>query len=127
MTPQDLIKYWFDGASDALDTAEKLYMAKKYHFCLFFCHLALEKLLKGIVYLKTGQHAQPMHDLVKLSRQAKLQLSSKQEEQLDEITTFNVSARYDTIKRDFYKKATKNFTRIWFSKTKEVYQWLKSI
>ncbi len=46
-------------------------------------------------------------------------------EQLKEITTFNIRARYDNIKLEFYKKATREYTEKWFSTAKEGYQWLK--
>ena len=49
MTQQDVLKYWREGARDAIDTAQDLIKAKHYHYALFFWQLALEKLLKGII------------------------------------------------------------------------------
>ncbi|HCM82622.1 MAG: hypothetical protein UW22_C0055G0008 [Candidatus Gottesmanbacteria bacterium GW2011_GWB1_44_11c] len=34
--------------------------------------------------------------------------------EFDEISTFNVEARYDVYKRTLYKKATKEFTTMYF-------------
>ena len=124
MTERDLEKYWRDTAKDSLDTAEGLFKLKRYHHALFFCHLSLEKILKGLVFVKTGQHALPIHDLVKLSHQAKLPLNNSQIDELSEIATFNVAARYDNIKRDFYHKATEDFATVWLNKTKEIFLWL---
>lgn len=38
------IEYWLASSKDDLDTAEKLFASEKYHHCLFFVHLALEKI-----------------------------------------------------------------------------------
>lgn len=124
MSPKDLIVYWQTTAKDDLQTAETLIVAKRYHHALFFCHLALEKLLKGLVFKKTDQHALPIHDLKKLARQAKLTLTPLHEKQLDEITTWNIRARYDNIKREFYKKATQRFASEWFIKIKGIFLWI---
>lgn len=125
MNPKDLIKYWQTTANDDLQTAESLMAAKRYHHALFFCHLALEKLLKGLVFQHTSEHAFPIHELKKLARQAKLALTPALEKQLDEITTWNIRARYDNYKREFYTKATRQFATKWFARVKEIFLWLK--
>lgn len=126
MDKEEVIKYWQDTAKDALETADSLFLIGRYHHALFFCHLALEKILKGLVLVKTGESALPIHNLVKLANQANVVLSSEQEKSLSEITTFNISARYDDIKKAFYNKAKKDYATEWFSKTKELYQWAKN-
>ncbi|OGG26427.1 hypothetical protein A2960_06130 [Candidatus Gottesmanbacteria bacterium RIFCSPLOWO2_01_FULL_39_12b] len=126
MNAKDFLQYWLKAAADDFDTAEKLIQVKKYHHGLFFCHLALEKLLKGLVYKNTQNHADPIHDLKKLALQASLDIVKIQEKELDEITTWNIRARYDSYKFEFYKKANKEFTHRWFSKAKDIYLWLKN-
>lgn len=64
MRIKKLRQYWLDGYEDALLTAEKLFEAKRYNHCLFFGHLALEKLLKAVIVAKTKTHAFPTHDLL---------------------------------------------------------------
>lgn len=125
MTAKDLIKYWITGAENAWTTAEVLFKNKRYSDCLFFTHLALEKIIKGLIVQKTDEQPLPIHDLKKLARQTGLSLNSKQETDFDEMTTWNISARYDEIKFNFYKRATKEFAQNWFSKAKEYYLWLK--
>lgn len=123
---KEVIDYWIKTAEETLNSAKDLLKLKHYDHSLFFCHLALEKLIKGLVLAKTGSHSLPIHDLVKLSRQANLMLSQDSEEDLAEMTTWNISARYDNIKRDFYHKATKQFTENWFKKAERIFLWLKS-
>jgi len=44
------VSYWAAGAEYDLDTAKKLFKAKRYPDALFFGHLAIEKILKSLVY-----------------------------------------------------------------------------
>ena len=113
-------------ADDNLDTAEKLFSAGKYHHCLFFAHLSLEKLLKALVIKETKEHALPTHNLTKLAEDAKVAATEEQKEELKEITVFNIEARYDSYKHSFYQKATKEYAKKWIDKTKERNKLLKS-
>ncbi|MBU1327058.1 HEPN domain-containing protein [Patescibacteria group bacterium] len=45
---------------------------------------------------------------------------------LNEMTTFNVEARYDIFKQKLYKKATKEYTERFLALTKEILAWLKA-
>ena len=62
------IKYWLNSADHDLDTAESLFSAGKYDWCLFLGHLVLEKGLKAI-YVKDRENRMPpkTHNLVKLA------------------------------------------------------------
>lgn len=126
MAPTDVINFWKASAKDDWESAEALFLAKKYSQTLFFCHLALEKLLKGLVYAKTNQPPFPIHNLTKLSQQAKLMLDQKQEELLSEITSWNINARYDDYKLRFYRKASLKFTVKWLNTARELFSWLKN-
>lgn len=126
MTAKDFLQYWLKTAADDWDTADKLIEDQKYHHSLFFCHLALEKLLKGIVFINTNSHALPVHNLVRLAKQAGLSLSEIQSNDFKEITSWNIEARYDSYKFTFYKKATREYTHKWFKKAKEIYIWLQN-
>lgn len=125
MDIQKVIDFWLESAEDDFDTAEKLFEAKKYHHCLFFSHLFLEKALKALVVKKTGQHALPTHNLTNLAKKAKIELTSKREKELDAISRFNIKARYNSYKFNFFKQATKEYTQKWFKICQKIYQWLK--
>lgn len=124
MTARDVIKYWQEGADDALATARSLMDAKRYHHALFFCHLAIEKLLKAKIVLNTDQPPPPSHELRKLAKLAHLTLTMQHEEQLKEIESFNTAARYDDYKQSFYKKATREYAKTWFKHAESICVWL---
>ncbi len=107
------VEYWKTSSKDDLDTAQKLFESKKYHHCLFFVHLSLEKILKAIYVSTKQESALPVHDLVRLAQKAQLDLNNKIISQLAEVSTFNVAARYDDYKFQFYKKATKDYAQRW--------------
>lgn len=126
MTAEEVKKYWLQGAVDAYETANVLMKSKKFHFALFFCHLAMEKTLKAHVVSATNNAPLPIHDLVRLAAAARIKLSNTHRKQLGEINTFNIQARYDDYKRKFFNKATQQYATEWFSITKELLAWLKS-
>ena len=119
------IEYWRKSAPQSWKTAMVLYDNKRYDACLFFCHLAIEKLLKGLVVIKTNQVAPKIHDLAKLANLANLKLSDEQLNHLKTITTFNIAGRYEEEKYAFYKKCTKAFTQKHLSMCKPIFLWLQ--
>ena len=46
-------------------------------------------------------------------------------EYLFKITTFNINARYDDYKKEFYAMCTADFTKEWIEKIKKIQQWIK--
>lgn len=123
-TEQEVIKYWITASKEDLDSAEILFQNKKYHHALFFCHLSIEKMLKAIIVKSTGTAPPLIHDLVRLAEKAGLDLNERRKDELAEITTFNIDARYDDYKLSFRKKAKRRFSLGYLKKTREMLQWL---
>ena len=106
-------------------TAQGLFEIKRYDACLFFCHLTLEKFLKGLVVLHTKKEAPYIHDLERLSVIAKLSPSPGQIDDLRAISAFNIASRYSDYKFEFYKKCTRSYTYSYLLKTKSLIKCLK--
>jgi len=123
-TKKEIIKFWRDKSADDRVTAKALLKSKRYSACLFFVHIYLEKLLKGLAVEKTGKPAPYVHDLLDLVNIAEIELSEEQKELLREINTFNIRARYDNYKSEFYRRATKNYTIKHFELADKLYLWL---
>ena len=129
MTEAEAVRAWKDSAVENLETAEELLKLGKRHDTLFFLHLALEKMLKGLHQYLKHQPSLHIHDLYRLAVKAGLEISEEERKELDEISTFNVAARYDIFKQRLYHKATEEFTEKWmeigrklFKKYLEAYQ-----
>ena len=120
-----LIQYWEKSSENDFEVAQDLFKSKRYSYALFFCHLTLEKLLKSFIVRYTKKSAPLEHNLVRLADKAGFTLSGAQKDLLSEITTFNIKARYDDYKTNFYKKATKVYAQKYISETKNLIVWLK--
>lgn len=118
----EAVEYWLKSSRDDLDTAQKLFELKKFNHCLFFLHLSLEKIIKGVYLLKKNEAPPLVHDLVLLSQKAEIDISPIEKEELVEISTFNIAARYDDYKLKFYQKATKEYATEWLKKGKNLFK-----
>ena len=90
-------------------------------------HLVMEKLLKALYIKNINNNIPKIHDLLRLAEKTKLELTNKQQDQLDIITTFNISARYPDYKQAFYKKCTYEYTNSNIEEIKELRVWLLSL
>ena len=123
----DLMNYWIKSSDEDFVTMEVLYKNKQNTWCLYIGQLVIEKLLKAI-YAKNNKgapYAPKTHDLLYLAEKLNLELTEEQEVILNEITTFNLSTRYDDYKRAFYNKCTDKYTEEQINKIKEVKAWLE--
>ncbi len=125
----DLINYWTDGSDEDYDTMIYMKAGKKNTWCLFMGQMVIEKLLKALyVYKnKNAPYAPKSHDLLYLAKKAELELTERQEDLLDTITRFNINARYDDYKKEFYYKCTDEYTNQQIKNIEEVRTWLKSL
>ena len=107
-----MIKNWLLKAEKDVETAEDLYKSKHYDWCLFIWHLAIEKVLKAKIMSLEKKYLFT-HKLINLTKLAEYPIDKKTLEQLREITSFNIEARYDDYKFSFYKKATREYAGKW--------------
>jgi HEPN domain-containing protein len=121
----ELIEYWAKSSKMDIEAALDLYKTKKYPHCLFFAHLSVEKLLKALFVKTKKKHSPITHNLMLLAKESNLELSELQVEQLAEINTFNIEARYPDEKFKFYKKCTPEFTEKYMKVIEEMLNWLK--
>ncbi|MDX2197019.1 MAG: HEPN domain-containing protein [Cytophagales bacterium] len=65
-------------------------------------HISVEKLLKALYVKKYKNHAPLLHNLYRLAELNNLDITAEKSDWLDKITSFNINARYDDYKREFY-------------------------
>ena len=117
-----IVKYWQKTAKHDYEVMLYLFKGKKYPESLFFGHIVLEKILKGLVVQKTKEQALYTHDLIKLESIAELELSKDEKDLLDEVNDFNIRARYPEYKLQFYKQCDKEYTKNYFDNTVNLYK-----
>ena len=123
----ELMNYWIKSSEEDNKVMKVLFENKKNSYALFFGHLSIEKLIKAL-YAKNNKnnpYAPKSHDLLYLAKKSNLDMNEDQEDLLDTITKFNISARYDIYKNEFSKKCTDEYTKKQISNIKEVRRWLK--
>ena len=120
-----IVQHWLDSADKNQETMSHLIDSKDYSWALFLGHLVVEKTLKALYVKRLQKHAIFSHDLLRLANKIDLKLSEEYEEWLDEITTFNLNARYDNYKQDFYQLCTKEFADIWLNRVETIRLWLR--
>ncbi len=121
------INHWISRSEQDFETMMHFYKSKDYHWSLFIGHLVIERLLKDIVVKNTNLHAPFTHDLRRLAKLAKIEINDDFKRYLDTISTFNLNARYDDYKQDFYKKCTSDYTDKWIANIKVIREWIKAM
>jgi HEPN domain-containing protein len=119
-----IIQYWTKSAKRDYRTMQNLLKTGDNSWALFLGHLVLEKLLKAHYVKDTGKHAIFTHDLLRLTAKTTLKPTKEAEDWLDEISTFNLNARYDNYQEDFNALCTNEYTEIWIDRIKTLEKWL---
>ena len=125
----DLMNYWIESSDEDYNVMLDLKEKNRNTYCLFFGQMVIEKLLKAL-YAKNNKgapYAPKTHDLLYLAEKLNIELTEEQEVTLNEITTFNLSTRYDDYKRAFYDKCTDEDTEEQIKKIEEVKVWIESM
>lgn len=68
MNINEQIDYWIELSDEDIVVTESNFVNKHYLWCLFICHLSVEKMLKGLFVLNKNEIPPKIHDLVKLTK-----------------------------------------------------------
>jgi len=122
---QKLIYHWISASDEDYDTMVALFDAQRYSWVLFVGHLVIEKLLKAN-FVEVNEEFPPFtHNLLKLAKDAQMQITEERKIVLTTITAFNLNTRYDDYKRSFQKQCTPEYTLEWVETIKELRAWIK--
>lgn len=121
---EPIVQYWVETSEKDYRTMQVLLKSGDYSWAMFMGHLVLEKLLKAHYVKNQRKHALFTHDLLRLATTAGLKPEAEIVEWLDDISTFNINARYDNYKQDFYKRCTQSFAQLWADRIENVRTWL---
>ncbi|NJN25983.1 MAG: HEPN domain-containing protein [Cyclobacteriaceae bacterium] len=122
-----IVKHWIETSEDDFNTMLSLYNSKSFGWSLFLGHISTEKLLKALYVKKLKEHAPFIHNLYRLGELIGLEMSEEYSDWLDEITSFNLNARYDDYKKEFYKLSTPDYTKNWIEKIRIIQSWIKEM
>ncbi len=123
MDVQKQIEFWKASAEEDFAAAESLLEKGHFRHCLFFAHLAVEKMLKAHVTRQTSDIPPRIHNLVRLAEIAGLKLELEQENFLREFGIYQLEGRYpdsEQISPDL------DAAREEISRAREMLKWLKT-
>lgn len=125
MTFENTYNEWFLQSDYDLGTAEDMFRSGRYIYCIFMCHLSLEKVLKGLLIKKTGEFPIKTHSLVYFSEKIGISANEKQYKFLYTLDKISVPTRYPESLSKLIAVFTKEKTEDILNTTKEVQQWIK--
>ncbi|MBS3975444.1 MAG: HEPN domain-containing protein [Syntrophomonadaceae bacterium] len=141
MDNKDRFSHWEEYAQYDLDTAGAMFDAGKYLYAVFMCQQAVEKIVKGIYVLYTGEEPARTHNIALVfnnlceREEFRKNLTAHDfDRRKDECTSvfvrllaFYISARYPTYKEKLTTMLTKVETQEIIDKTRETFAWVQSL
>jgi HEPN domain-containing protein len=117
-----IVRYWIETAKRDNETLITLFESGRYPESLFFGHIVIEKMIKGLIVKNTASLPPFTHDLIHLADLAHLLLSKEETNFLSLLNRFNIRARYPEYKLSLYKKCNKKFTEANLKNFKQLYK-----
>lgn len=124
---EKVVNHWVETSEEDFQTMINLFESRSFNWSLFLGHISIEKLMKALYVKRFCKHAPFTHNLYRLSELSNLELSEEFSDWLDKITSFNLNARYDDYKREFYLECTEEYTKEWIERIKTLRTWIKKM
>ena len=123
MDVQKQIDFWRTSSDEDLAAAESLLEKEHFRHCLFFAHLAIEKMLKAHVTRQTNDVPPRIHNLIRCAEIAELNLSSEQARFLRGFDVYQLEGRYPDSAQVLLDLET---ARAKLALAQEMLKWLKA-
>lgn len=125
MTDEKKYEEWFFQSDYDLDTASDMLKSGRNIYCIFMCHLCLEKALKGLLIKTTGEYPAKSHNLLYFVEKMDLSMSKSQYDFLFTLNKISVPTRYPEDLRKLFTAYTQERTALILNQTKELQLWIK--
>ncbi len=125
MTTNKKYNEWFFQSDYDLGTATDMFKTRRNVYCIFMCHLSLEKALKGLIIKKTNEFPTKTHNLIYLIDKIELKLSTQDYEFIYTLNNISVPTRYPDDLRKLFTLYTKEKTESILNQTKRIQKWIK--
>jgi len=116
---------WYFQSDYDYETAVDMFKSGRAVYCIFMCHLSLEKALKGLLVRKTGEFPIKSHSLVYFVEKMGLELNESHYEFIFMLNKISVPTRYPDDLRKLFNAYTRERTKSILKQTKEVQSWIK--
>lgn len=117
---------WFFQSDYDLETAEAMYITHRYIYCIFMCHLSIEKALKAIFVKQTSAlFPAKIHNLLYFVDKINIELNDIDFEFVTTLDKISVPTRYPESLRKMIAIYNQKDTLEILEKTKNLQSWLK--
>jgi HEPN domain-containing protein len=118
---------WFFQSDYDLETALHMLQTGRNVYCIFMCHLSLEKALKGLFVKRLNQFPPKIHNLVYFVEKLALEPEDAHLDFLIWINKMSVATRYTEDMRSMIKLYPQERTNDIYQQTKTIQQWIKNL
>ncbi|MFZ4464897.1 MAG: HEPN domain-containing protein [Bacteroidales bacterium] len=118
---------WYFQSDYDLETAVDMFNSGRTVYCIFMCHLSLEKALKGLLIKKTGENPSKSHSLMYFVDKLELELTYSIHEFLFMLNKISVPTRYPDDLRKLFAAFSNERTEKILKQTKEEQSWIKQL
>jgi HEPN domain-containing protein len=116
---------WYFQSDYDLETAFDMFKSGRYVYCIFMCHLSLEKALKGLLIKTKGEFPSKSHSLIYFVEKIGLKMEGTFYEFLFVLNKISVPTRYPEDLRKLFVAYSKERTNNILNQTKEIQLWIK--
>ena len=118
---------WFFQSDYDVETAYHMLQAGRNVYCIFMCHLGLEKTLKGLYIKRLNQFPPKIHDLMYFVNKLSLEPEETFLDFLIWMSTQGITTRYAEDLRGMIKIYPQERTIEIYQQTKLIQQWIKNL
>jgi HEPN domain-containing protein len=115
------VTYWRQGAERALAVAHELIALDRRSEGLFYLHLALEKVLKGIFCQKVKDFPPRIHNLLRLVELGGIKVTAEQLDLRSRVNDFVMDGRYPDVDM---AEPSKESAKDYVGKVEGLFGWL---
>jgi len=117
---------WIKQSEYDFKTAAAMYNSGRYIYCIFMCHLSIEKALKAHYTATNKSNPPKTHNLNYLLSNTNLEFKNEFRDFIEELNDKSVPTRYPDDLNRILKNFKKKDSGILLNKTKQLLKWLKT-
>jgi HEPN domain-containing protein len=108
-----------------IEVAEAMLKSGRNIYCIFMCHLSLEKALKGLYLKRLNEIPPKLHDLMYFVNKLNLTMTEEYLVFVTRINRLSITTRYPNDLRKLIVLYSKEQTTTILQQTKTTQQWIK--
>ena len=116
---------WIRQSDYDMDTAKYMFNGRRYAYAVFMCHLAAEKVLKGLYQQRTDEIPPQTHNLVYLLSQLGIKPEKSMAKSIALLNEANIATRYPESLEVLQKNYTEEVTSKILKQSEEIILWIK--